>query len=351
MSPSLRRIGVALALVILLSVSCRFSLPSLQPAEPTPTPQPLPPALVETEPAAGSQVPLDKPISLYFNQAMDKTSVEAAFSVQPQVAGTFAWPDEATLVFTPDSPLSPESSIAITIATSARASNGMAFLYPAEAAFTTAGYLRLTQTLPDTGSVDALPTGAVTASFNQPVVPLGAEASTLPAAFSLSPAAEGRGEWLNTSTYAFYPEPGLNGGAEYIASLNPDLLSTAGAPLAPDSGAATWSFTTALPRLVSLEPSSEPHTPLDAVFKLTFNEPMEPASVEAAFSLADSSGRAVPGEGSWDEKSTVYSFTPDDMLARGSDYTLVLGVGASARGGTPLAEPQTFALRTYSDLG
>jgi hypothetical protein len=350
MSPSLRRIGAALAALILLSVSCRFSMPSLLPAQPTPTPQPLPPALVETEPAAGSQVPLDKPISLYFNQAMDKTSVEAAFSVQPQVAGSFAWPDEATLVFTPDSPLSPESSLAITIATSAKASNGMAFLTPAEASFTTAGYLRLTQALPDTGSVDALPTGAVTASFNQPVVPLGAESSTLPAGFTLSPEAAGRGEWLNTSTYAFYPEPGLNGGAEYTASLNPDLVSTAGAPLAPDSGATTWSFTTALPRLVFLEPTSETHTPLDAVFKLTFNEPMDPASVEAAFSLADSSGRAVPGEGSWDDKSTVYSFTPDEMLARGTDYTLALGVGASARGGTPLAEPQTFALRTYSDL-
>jgi len=101
----------------------------------------------------------------------------------------------------------------------------MAFLQPAQADFTTTSYLRLTHALPDTGTQDVLPTGAVSASFNQPVVPLGADSSTLPAAFTLSPGAQGRGEWINTSTYVFYPEPGLDGGVSYTATLNQDLVS------------------------------------------------------------------------------------------------------------------------------
>ena len=49
---------------------------------PTPTPQPLPPAIVENDPPLGSELPLAGPITLYFNQPMDRASVEAAFRQQ-----------------------------------------------------------------------------------------------------------------------------------------------------------------------------------------------------------------------------------------------------------------------------
>jgi alpha-2-macroglobulin len=349
MSSSLRRLTLVLTALILISASCKSSFPSLVGNKPTPTPQPLPPALVETDPAAGSQVPLDQPISLYFNQAMDKASVEAAFSVDPQTPGTIGWTDDATLVFTPGQPLTPESALNFTIAASAHAANGLNFLAPAAAAFSTAEYLRLTHNLPETGTNEALPTGAVTASFNQPVVSLGADPSTLPAAFTLSPGAQGHGEWINTSTYVFYPAPGLDGGVAYTATVNPDLRSNAGSPLDPDSSAASWSFTTALPSLVSLEPASGANTPLDAVFKLTFNEPMDITSVETALSLTDASGQLVAGKGSWDEKDTVYSFTPGALLTRDTDYRLTLAATASARGGASLGQ-QVFDFHTYPDL-
>lgn len=344
-------LGAALAVLILVSLACSFSLPRLTPTKPapTPTPQPLPPALVETDPPPGSQVALDKPITLYFNQPMDKTSVEAAFATDPDVEGTFTWQDNATLAFTPGQPFAPDSALEITIAPSARAASGMNLLAPVEAQFTTADYLRLTHNLPETDSSEALPTGAITASFNQPVVPLGAQSSTLPAAFSLSPGAQGHGEWINTSTYVFYPEPGLDGGAAYTATLNPDLRSNAGAPLDPET-ASTWSFTTALPSLLSIDPTPGPDTPLDAVFHLTFNEPMDASTVASAFSLTDSAGQPVSGQGSWDERDTVYSFTPDDLLARDTDYTMTVADTASARGGASLGRQQ-YGFHTYPDLG
>ena len=49
-----------------------------QPAGPLGTAQELPPALVETDPPIGSQLPLDGTITLYFNQPMDTASVEGA---------------------------------------------------------------------------------------------------------------------------------------------------------------------------------------------------------------------------------------------------------------------------------
>ena len=49
-------------------------------AQPSPTlpPEPLPPALVEASPLPGSTLPLQGEITLYFNQPMQRASVEAA---------------------------------------------------------------------------------------------------------------------------------------------------------------------------------------------------------------------------------------------------------------------------------
>src|SRR5512147_2349244 len=76
-----------------------FSTPT--PAIPTPTSfqQTLPPALVETDPPSGSMIGQQSPITFYFNQPVNRSSAESALTGLP--AGTFAWKDEATLVFTP----------------------------------------------------------------------------------------------------------------------------------------------------------------------------------------------------------------------------------------------------------
>jgi hypothetical protein len=76
----------------------------------------------------------------------------------------------------------------------------------------------------------------------------------LPAAFELQPAASGSGEWLNTSTYIFYPDPGLQGGTAYTVQINSELTGADGAPL---ESAESWSFTTAYPQLVSMQPAPD----------------------------------------------------------------------------------------------
>ena len=79
---------------------------------------------METDPPAGAQLPLNGTITLYFNQPMDAASVEGALSGEPQLSGSFDWPDEATLVFTPDAPFLPESDLVLTIADTAQSSTG-----------------------------------------------------------------------------------------------------------------------------------------------------------------------------------------------------------------------------------
>ena len=346
---SLQRIFFLLVIFSLIFSACSLpeQMTTPQPAAtPTIAPQTLPPAIVETTPLKGSRIGLQEAITLYFNQPMDRVSVEAAWVTEPSITGDFDWQDDATLTFTPRQPVEAEASLRLGVSTAARAANGIAFEEPVTLHYATADHLRPTQFLPEAGTVDVRVDSAVVAAFNQPIVSLGADADSLPAAFTLQPAAEGRGEWLNSSAYIFYPEPALAGGETYIAVLNETLVSAAGTPLAQGNGAvAAWSFTTAKPRLLEITPSTELALPLDLTLTLTFNQPMDAESVETNFSLSGPEG-ALAGNYAWNEDLTVFTFEPDGLLARNTDYQLNLAGAAQARGGTPLNTDWQVELRS-----
>src|SRR5512143_3188576 len=61
--------------------------PTALPTQPLPTPYPMPPAIVESDPPSGAELPLDGLVTLYFNQPMRRETVEAALSLQPAQSG------------------------------------------------------------------------------------------------------------------------------------------------------------------------------------------------------------------------------------------------------------------------
>ena len=172
----------------------------------------------------------------------------------------------------------------------------------------------------------------------------------MPEAFSLEPAVNGHGEWLSTSTYVFYPEPALAGGETYTANLNTDLVSASGTPLDFTGSSMAWSFETALPRLVSVEPSNDQKLALDATIKLTFNQAMDPLSLENGFVFLGG-GIPVAGEMTWNAEKTEVTFKPTKRLQRNSTYTLSITKDITAASGTPLALEQQFEYVTYDDFG
>lgn len=364
---SFRRRSVLLFLVhllIALSFACSFPIISQEtptptvptqiaartgtpppPPTPTQTPQPLPPQIIEVDPPPGGELPVQGGITLYFNQAMDRESVEAALSGP---SGRFEWQDDASLTIIPESPLAPASIVNLSLGSGAQAANGLSFSEPVDLRYRVVGYLRLIERLPEPGAAGVNPTSAVVATFNLPVVPLGAEAETLPPAFTLSPSARGRGEWLNTSTYVFYPDGALSGGATYSARVNADLISAGGSPL---ENAESWTFDTAPPQLTSIRP--EPGSSglrLDTEFLFTFNQPMNPDSFAEHFSLVQPDGTAVPGELAWNDDHTRVTFVPQNLLRRSQAYRVVLGAGAQSMGGTPLGQPVEASYETVEFL-
>jgi alpha-2-macroglobulin len=331
-----RRLFTLLSAWVIISMACALpslagaptSTPSIQLAasQPAASPTPntsLPPVLVETEPQPGSTVSLQEGLTFYFNQPMDHSSVEAALQVQPSLGGSFKWQDNLTVKYTPDQPFPPATDLNVKLSTAARAAAGLALSAPVELAYHTAGALRVAQRLPDSNSKDIDPSSAVVVTFNMPVVPLSGEANQGKPAFTLDPSAKGRGEWLNTSSYIFYPDPPLLGGTNYTVQLDPGLLSSLGTALANDPDQPkSWTFNTALPKLTDSTPSSQNPILLDDSFVLTFNQPMDSASLQQNLVLQDSSGSPVSGKFSWDKNSSVVTFKPDQLLNRDTGYTL-----------------------------
>jgi len=338
--------------------------------QPTPLPQ-LPPVLVESDPLSGGYLSADQGITLYFSQPMEHSSVEGAFQTQPKIPGDFEWLDDSTLRFKPSGNLPPATDIELTVTSNALGANGLSLIRASRLIFHTPDYLSISQQIPSPETSEINPAGAVVVSFNQPVIPLTADTQSLPPAFSLEPAAQGKGDWVNTSTFVFYPDPPLRGGQRYTVRVNSQLRSNHGAGMNPQlAGNLSWTFKTASPRLISLMPKNGSQLLPDQSFELVFNQPMDSTSLEQNFQLLDLLNNPVKGSFKWSEDKSKVTFQPAVLLARGEVYRLSLSGRTTAQGGVTLGS-DLFAgfqvvgplavlradstldqpLKTYSDFG
>ncbi len=360
--PNLYLILAGAALIFsLVSISCnlpaglqeRFlsSKGDLTPTPlPTNTPQPLPPAIVETDPPPGSSVGLESSITIYFNQPMDQKSVEESLAISPGLNGTYTWQDGSTLTFTPQDSFSPATRISILLETTAAASNGLLLTAPIELSYYTPDWLKASTFLPVQGSVEIDPASAIVVAFNQAVVSLGsADQDEIPG-FNLTPSVPGEGTWINTSTYQFMPNSGLAGGVTYRVDLAPDLISTAGSKISPDT-IKSWTFSTSYPRILSWEPADgNLGVPLDTSIILNFNQAMDPESAAEHFMLMDPLGQPVQGTLEWSDDFTEASFIPDDLLARFSNYSAILPGEVLSAGGTPIQLDTNWGFQTTGEF-
>jgi uncharacterized protein YfaS (alpha-2-macroglobulin family) len=334
---------------LILSLAC--SLPGIGAKTPTATPvnetQPvatpkelpnLPPALVETNPLPASEIGLLAPLTLYFNQPMIRESVQAALSFSPAVEGVFEWLDDATMRFTPKNSLPVASEITLTVRKTAQAQNGIALSQDEQVTYHTPSALKVTQQIPAPDSPEVNPATAVVVAFNRPVVPLQAEdAGSGPAAFSLEPAVDGKGSWLNTSTYIFHPATGLGGGTSYTVQMNTELVSVDGLSLDAEQ-ITNWGFSTSAPQVIAFNPSSNTRILLQQEFSIEFNQPMDRASVEANLSLQSINGASYALDVTWENNDTKVVFSPVDLLPRNTTVSFNLAAEAAAPGGTALGQ-------------
>jgi hypothetical protein len=127
----------------------------------------------------------------------------------------------------------------------------------------------------------------VSVVFNRPIAPLELATNDVPSFATI--AADGKavkGEWryLGTNAIAFVPDGGFARATRYQVTLASGIKALDGSVLAEGK---KFAFSTAAPRLVSVDPTKGGSNDLDptTAFKIRFDQPMTKAAIEAHLRL------------------------------------------------------------------
>ncbi len=185
----------------------------------------------------------------------------------------------------------------------------------------------------------------IVATFNQPMVALGAYSQVPEGALIITPPIEGTFTWLNQYTLAFTPQKPLTGSLDLEASLDPGKLTAlSGATLAEKAG-----LKISLPPLnvtnsyKSYSPVYTEEEALKPKWQATFNQPVVLESLaDRVFYVYTQGGEKmriaalIEGNDAPEEEPTSFSFSPQDTLPRNTEYALVLEAGAQSQAGPNL---------------
>jgi uncharacterized protein YfaS (alpha-2-macroglobulin family) len=309
--------------------------------------------VVDTSPLAGEPLGLYDSVFIYFDRELDCTSVEGAITMDNGITGIAFCTNPSTVQFAPDGAngqtvYERNTLYTLTIDTSIRGADGAQLLEPVTIARTTGGTYTVGEVFPRGEQVPV--DSAITAVFTRPMVPLTLASdpdANLPDPLTFSPEITGTGEWLNTSIYVFTPDTPLDGGTTYTVLVDDALEAQDDSVL---SEPYSWVFRTVSPTVDFITPSdASEDILLDDTVQMTFNMPMDTASVESAFSLTPSNNAQAPVAGTftWNEDNTGVRFTPDENIAIETGYTIRIGQGAvSANGSAPLVGTTRWTFTT-----
>jgi uncharacterized protein YfaS (alpha-2-macroglobulin family) len=331
------------------SATIRLSAPhaaALNVAALPPTQADLPPVLLNSTPSAGTPWG-GGPVKLTFDQPLAAES-KASFTVEPALAGDVTI-EGADLIFTPGEAPTPGERYHFTLDADALSAAGVALGNPVEVTLVAAAPLTVTSTQPRDGAEAVDTDSQIVVVFDRPVVELTGlnDQASLPQPLTIEPAVEGVGEWLNTSIYVFKPAVGLAGGTDYTVTIA-EVTSSQGEALAEP---VIVRFRTATPIVIGVVPGMDtgPIAP-DSVFQVTFSQPMDRVSTEAAFTIehSDPSGEAqVAGTFGWEGANTTLTFTPTTALTFGATYRLIISEDAqpaSQQGNLRIPYEQSFTV-------
>ena len=270
--------------------------------------------VVDSDPISGQEMGLTDSITLYFDRPLDCESLPSAFSITPTVEGDIEC-NRGRMIFTPSTSYERATTYIVRLSESLLGEDGAQLLEPYELELNTVGFLAVSEVFPAAANgvqADAV----ITVIFNRPVVPLvdSTQSGSLPQPLLFEPTIEGTGAWLNTSIYEFTPRTELAGGTTYAATVSEGLSAVDGSFLPEEY---TWSFTTQLPEITSIEPApNSGDVDLFRQIQVTFNQPMDRDSIEASFFLKPNTADqlSVSGEFEWSPDSTGFGFTPDELL-------------------------------------
>jgi hypothetical protein len=284
------------------------------------------------------------PITLTFDQQMDPASVEAAFSVEPNVYGTFYWNEDYTQVtFVPEElGYRPGTTYHVQVASGAKGGT-----IPRSTTRTVDWSFSLPPLLegqvPSRGEEELGAWTRLEATFNYPL-----DCSRTLQTFSVIPEAIGVLE-CREQTLAFNPSHPLAPDTAYVAEVEYVYLED---DPSRRSGVC-WEFSTAAP-LTILNVSPDRHLPLIDLWTpiyITFSRSIVADSLVSRFSVVGPDNIPLAGQVSWEQDGTVFVFQPEESWWPWAHYQFLLQAGVQDELGFELAETLSGEFSTMNMLG
>jgi subtilisin family serine protease len=158
-------------------------------------------------------------------------------------------------------------------------------------------------------------------------------AGLTPAQIAARLRADAQAHTATLATYGFAGDPARPFSGVYFGYL--------AHPAAADTTAPTVTAVSPAAGAVAVAPGT--------AVSVTFSEPMDTASAQAAFSLVRTGdGTFVPGTSSW--SGSTMTFRPASALAEGTAYEARLGTGARDQAGNALATSRAWSFRTLTTV-
>jgi uncharacterized protein YkwD len=304
-------------------------------------------------------------VSLTFEKAMDPSSVESVLSVRPHAAIRTLWrADGKTLLVIPTTHWQTDARYVISVEATARATDGSELGAPTQVSFTTqtspviADFELRYADEPAEPVLRALTDSEVAMSglAEEPAPPDTASrvstGTSVTIGFSvamdrldvvrnltLSPFVPGIVTWDGNSMI-FTPVGRLEPSARYALSLA-GAHDLQGNPLGGD---ASFSFTTRVgAQVVKVSPLDGAKNVVPKEISLWFSQPMDVQATTTALKVVDgTSGAAIAGKASWNDKGTQLHFAPARPLPKGHTIKLSLVTGALDSDRNAVAGSWTF---------
>jgi hypothetical protein len=323
------------------------------------------PLVLSTDPDnLATNVPLDKAITVTFNESMSPAtitpgvlSISSPADANGRKAATSAVSGELTydastftMRFVPNVKLEANTTYTATVRTSVKDLMGNALQTPYVWTFSTGAtvYPTVISTDAANNSTDVLLNKHISATFSMQMDP----ATLTQTTYTLS---QGSDNVTGTITYSgstvtFMPENDFAPNTVYTATITTGAANVSGIAMQRDY---VWTFTTGLisaPEVNSTDPANlSSDVPLDKVISATFSEAMDASTITSTSFRIMHGSDEVSGTVNYD--GTTATFTPGSNLLSGVTYTAMITIAAKNVAGTPLANDYIWQFNTNAPLG
>ncbi len=303
-----------------------------------------PPQVAVTSPEDGeSDVSINQPIVVAFDQPMETDSVEASLEVTPPAVYDASWMDEGfVLTLEPVIPWQYNTEYSVKLGAGAMSIYGIAMEESHGLYFITqppGQPPQVTGTNPVHGQLDAHSGTPIEIDFDQPM-----DAESLAAAIDTSPEIDHELVMLDDDTRAMLqPLQPLDFNTVYTVAVGSSAASAEGIPMTQSRGFAFITGVEDPPAVMGTLPfDGQTDIPSNHPIEIAFDRPMNTDSMEASLTVTPT----LDYTAAWREADFVLTIEPTAPPAGAASYTFTLETGAMSAVGLPLETDFSFSFTT-----